>query len=329
MAQSVSQLARWAKPVPWIVLHLVEIASRFGGSTPRWPRLETMNATTDAPRAALDARILAATTERLGISPVQVVHSTGSTNADLIDAIVRGQAAHLSSLTCEYQSAGKGRLEREWQVPEGAALTVSIAVNPDPALPIPALSWYTMLAALAWCQAIETQTDLTASVKWPNDVLLGSRKVCGILAQLASSTTGPALVVGTGMNVDQERAELPVATATSLRLASGQRISRSELLASYLSAFHGLDAAFRAVAGDAGAGLAAYGGKSLRELVAAKLATLGHWVRIEYPDGTSLEAQALNVAADGALEVQDAQGGQHRVLAGDVQHVRRSDGQYA
>lgn len=288
-----------------------------------------MNATPLAPRAALDPQILAATTDALGLPPVRVVHATGSTNADLVEQISAGKGAHLSALTCEHQTGGKGRLGRGWVVPEGAALTVSIAVNPDPPLEIPALSWYTMLSALAWCRAIEGHTTLTGRIKWPNDVLIGSAKVCGILAQLTSTPSGPALVVGTGLNVDQQRDELPVATATSLRLASGERIARSELLASYLSAFHRLDTAFRGVAGDAGAPLPGEEGRSLRELVAEKLATIGQWVRIEYPDGTSLEAQAIDVAADGALVVRDATGAQQRVLAADVHHVRRSDGLYA
>lgn len=288
-----------------------------------------MNVTPAEPRAALDPRILGAATDALGIPPVRVRHSTGSTNADLVAAIATGNAAHLSALTCEHQTEGKGRLGRGWVVPEGAALTVSIAVNPEPALPIPALSWYTMLAALAWCRAIETHTKLRAGIKWPNDVLLDAQKVCGILAQLATTETGPAVVIGTGLNVDQLRSELPVPTATSLRLASGQQISRSELLASYLENFHRLDTDFRAVSGDAGAALPGHDGLSLRELVAQKLATIGHWVRIEYPDGTTLQAQALDLAEDGALEVRDASGLTHRVLAADVHHVRRSDGQYA
>ena len=288
-----------------------------------------MNATPAAPRAALDPRVLAATTDALGIDPVRVLHSTASTNEDLVHQVASGSAAHLSVLTCEHQTGGKGRLGRGWQVPEGAALTVSIAVNPDPALPVPALSWYTMLAALAWCRAIENHTSLSGRIKWPNDVLIGSHKVCGILAQLATGPRGAAVVVGTGLNVDQDRTELPVATATSLRLAGGMPVNRSELLAGYVAAFHRLDASFRAVSGDASAPLPGAGGSSLRDLVSGKLATLGQSVRIDYPDGSSLEARALDLAADGALEVRDDTGTIHRVLAGDVHHVRRSDGHYA
>ena len=288
-----------------------------------------MNATSSHPRAALDPAVLAATTDALGLPAVRVVHRTGSTNADLVQAVAAGKAGHLSVLTCEHQVGGKGRLERGWQVPEGAALTVSIAVAPRPALPLASLSWYTMLAALAWCQAIEAQSGHTGAIKWPNDVLLDGHKACGILAQLASGPHGQAVVVGTGMNVDQDREELPVPTATSLRLVTGRRGGRSELLAAYLARFHALDAAFRAVGGDAQAPLAGQGGHSLRALVAGRLATLDQRVRIEYPDGTVLQAQALNLAADGALEVRDDDGETHRVLAGDVHHVRRSDGRYA
>lgn len=282
-----------------------------------------------APRAALDAARLSQIARDLGLDPVRLVPSTGSTNADLVQAAAEDSAGHLAVLSTEHQQAGKGRLGRGWVVPAGAALTVSILVRPVPALPVEALSWYTMLAAAAWCQAIAERTGLAAGIKWPNDVLVDSRKVCGILAQLATTPTGPAVVVGTGMNVDQDAAELPVPTATSLRLASGERLDRTELLGAYLRRFVNLDAAFRAVGGNAGAPLANQRGRSLCELVAESLATLGQDVRIDYPDGTSLQARALNLAADGALLVRDEHGTEHRVLAGDVHHVRRSDGQYA
>jgi len=288
-----------------------------------------MSPSTSDPRAALDPLRLGSVARQLGIEPVRLVRATGSTNTDLAEAAAAGRAGHLAVLACEHQQGGKGRLGRGWIVPEGAALTVSVLVSPRPALDVPALSWYTMLAATAWCQAIDAATGLPAQIKWPNDVLIGARKVCGILAQLAAGPHGPAVVVGTGLNVDQDETELPVPTATSLRLAGGAPVDRTELLAEYLRRFTALDAAFRAAAGDAGRPLASFQMRSLRDLVAKRLATLGHQVRIEHPDGTTLEAQALNLARDGALEVRDAHGAMHRVLAGDVHHVRRADGQYA
>lgn len=288
-----------------------------------------MTSTPEDPRAALDQAILDAAGSELGLGHIVVVHSTGSTNADLVRAVEAGTARHFDVLTCEHQTAGRGRLERGWQVPEGAALTVSIVINPQPQLPLPALSWYTMIAALAWCEAIEREAGLAGAIKWPNDVLVGAKKVCGILAQLAVGDHGPAVVVGTGMNVDQRPEELPVPTATSLRLAAGRPVDRSRLLAAYLRSFHALDAEFRAAAGDAQAPLAGQGGSSLRELAGARLATAGQRVRIDYPDGTSLQAQALGLEGDGALRVRDDAGTVHRVLAGDVHHVRRSDGRYA
>ncbi|PRB67642.1 biotin--[acetyl-CoA-carboxylase] ligase [Arthrobacter sp. MYb213] len=288
-----------------------------------------MNPETVAARAVLDPAPLEELAARLRLGFIKVVPSSGSTNTELAQLASDGLASHLSVYFSEHQQQGKGRLGREWVTPAGSAITVSILASPGTAMEPQSLSWYTMLAALAWSRAVQELVPVNARIKWPNDLLAGDRKICGILAQMVQTPQGFAVVVGTGMNVDQEAAELPVETATSLRLAGGNRVDRSALLAEYLRQFVALDAAFRAVGGQSDVALKPFGNHSLRELVAERLATLDQEVRVEFPDGSTLVGSAVQLAEDGALVVQDATGQRHRILAGDVHHVRRADGKYA
>lgn len=288
-----------------------------------------MNPETAAARAALDPAPFEELAAQLRFGFMKLVASSGSTNTELAQLASDGLAGHLSVYFSEHQRQGKGRLGREWVTPAGAAITVSVLASPGSSMQASALSWYTMLAALAWSQAVEALVPVNARIKWPNDLLAGDRKICGILAQLVQTPQGFAVVVGTGMNVDQEADELPVSTATSLRLAGGASVDRGALLAQYLRRFAALDSAFQAVGGNSDAALEQFDNQSLRQLVSSRLATLDQEVRVEFPDGSTLTGRAVSLAADGALVVEDSSGQSQRILAGDVHHVRRADGKYA
>ncbi|UYQ78346.1 biotin--[acetyl-CoA-carboxylase] ligase [Glutamicibacter sp. JL.03c] len=288
-----------------------------------------MNTSDGTARAAIDPARFAQLTQRLELGAVLFKSSSGSTNTELAELAAAGTAGHLSVYYTEHQQAGKGRLGRSWVTPLGSSITVSVLMVPGASFPTEALSWYTMLAALAWSRAAERVAEVPVRIKWPNDLLAGGFKICGILAQMVPAGSGHGVVVGTGMNVDQSREELPVPTATSLRLASSRAIDRTELLAEYLKELVDLDRAFRQVSGSAQVPLPGFEGRSLQELVSEKLATLGHIVRVEFPDGKSLEATAVQLAADGALVLEESSGRRTHVLAGDVHHVRRADGKYA
>ncbi|MGQ3382151.1 biotin--[acetyl-CoA-carboxylase] ligase [Glutamicibacter sp. TV12E] len=288
-----------------------------------------MDTSQGAARAAIDPTRFAQLTEQLSLGAVEFKETSGSTNADLADLASQGLAGHLSVYFTEHQQAGKGRLGRAWVTPSGSSITVSVMMAPGASVPTEALSWYTMLAALAWSRAAERVANVPVRIKWPNDLLAGEFKICGILAQMVPAGSGYGVVVGTGMNVDQSREELPVPTATSLRLASSHAIDRTQLLAEYLKELVNLDRGFRQVSGSVQVPLPGFEGRSLREMVSEKLATLGHEVRVEFPDGSTLEATAVQLAPDGALVLEDRTGQRTNVLAGDVHHVRRADGKYA
>jgi BirA family biotin operon repressor/biotin-[acetyl-CoA-carboxylase] ligase len=131
----------------------------------------------------------------------------------------------------EEQTEGRGRLGRSWQAPARSSVLVSVLLTPTvEALRLPELS---PVAGRAVADAIAAETGLCPSLKFPNDVLVGERKVAGILAEASEGR----VVLGIGVNVHQTAEQLPAETqtpATSLRLETGRELDRARLLASIL-----------------------------------------------------------------------------------------------
>jgi BirA family biotin operon repressor/biotin-[acetyl-CoA-carboxylase] ligase len=258
------------------------------------------------------------------LAAVRVVERTGSTSTDLLAAAREG-APDRTVLVADHQAAGRGRAGRTWQTSPGTALTVSVLLRP--AVPPHALGWLALIGGLAVVRAL-AGLGLEAVLKWPHDVLLPDvgddlpgwgrdRKVAGVLGDVVPAGPGepPAAVLGIGVNVAQERAALPVPSATSLA-AVGLEVERADVLARVLAALLDLDDAWRAADGDAVLqGIAAE--------CAAVCATLGSPVRVRWPGGEVLEGHAVSLGEDGALRVADATGRVHAVLAGDIEHLRR------
>lgn len=165
------------------------------------------------PAASLDAYALRNAVLRPagGWTALDVVPSTGSTNADLLAEAGRG-APDRSVLIAEDQVRGRGRLDRTWTSRRGAALTMSVLWRPE-GVPADRLGWLPMLAGVALVDAIvELAADLPVALKWPNDLLAGSArgKAAGILAEMtAVSGGGPGVVLGIGLNVSTPATELP------------------------------------------------------------------------------------------------------------------------
>jgi BirA family biotin operon repressor/biotin-[acetyl-CoA-carboxylase] ligase len=130
----------------------------------------------------------------------------------------------------EHQTAGRGRLGRTWEDAPGASVLVSVLLRPPQGPNVPQLS---LVCALALTEAVEQATDLSAQIKWPNDVMLDRRKVAGILLEGSDD----AVVCGIGLNVNQGRDQLPAGTrreAGSLRTVTGSAHDRAELLVDLL-----------------------------------------------------------------------------------------------
>jgi BirA family transcriptional regulator, biotin operon repressor / biotin---[acetyl-CoA-carboxylase] ligase len=240
---------------------------------------------------------------------VRVVESTSSTNAALADA-ARDGAEEAALLVAEHQHAGRGRMGRAWQTPARAALTFSVLVRPP--VPVADWPWLPLLTGVAVAEAMRRGAGLQATVKWPNDVLVDDRKLAGILLERVETPTGPAAVLGIGLNVSAQRQELPVPSATSLALEGAITLDRPSLL---LSLVRTLEPLYREwVRGGRSAG-------GLHEAYLARCSTVDRQVRVELPDGSAMTGLAETVDAAGRLVVATA-AGRRAVAAGDVVHVR-------
>jgi BirA family biotin operon repressor/biotin-[acetyl-CoA-carboxylase] ligase len=253
-----------------------------------------------APRPALDPdRIVAP-----GDWRVEVTEATPSTNAAVAERARAGEDEGLVLVT-EHQTAGRGRLDRVWETPARSSLTFSVLLRPD--LPAGDWTWLPLLAGYAVQAALADRIPEIA-LKWPNDVLVEERKLAGILVERIESPTGPAAVVGIGINVSQTLDELPVALATSIELETSEQVDRSGLLGQVLGSLHGL----QGLLDDTG---------SLRAAYADVCSTLGREVEVHLPHDVVRRGEALDVDGRGALVVSTPDG-TFTVGAGDVVHVR-------
>lgn len=241
---------------------------------------------------------------------VEVVDAAPSTNA-VVAQRARAGAPEGLVVVAEHQTGGRGRLDRVWETPDRAALTFSLLLRPS----VPAVDWpwLPLLTGYAVTRTLRAE-GVGAGVKWPNDVLVGERKVAGILVERIDTPGGPAAVVGIGLNVSTTAEELPVTTATSLAIETGTASDRTHLLARLLTAVHDSYVAWQA-GGPAGT-------VRLRDAYTAACVTLGHDVRVQLPSGESLVGPATGIDATGRLVVRGP-AGDVAVGAGDVVHVRR------
>lgn len=242
-------------------------------------------------------------------SQLLVLPECRSTNAELRRRAADAAAwPHLSVLITDTQTAGRGRLDRIWSTPPGSALAVSVLLRDLPG-DVEARGWIPLAAGVAMTDAVAAQLPgHEVGLKWPNDILVDGRKICGILAEV----TGSAVIVGTGINTAMTAAELPVPTATSFA-ALDVVVDADRLVSGYLS---GLSAAI--------AGLARTGDAESAGLHAAatqRCLTLGQDVNVSLPGGEVLHGRAVRLASDGRLVV-DTGSGEQSVSSGDVVHVR-------
>lgn len=240
---------------------------------------------------------------------ISTVDQTGSTNADLAE---RARHGGLSGevLIAECQNAGRGRFERIWQSPHGASLSTSVLLRPHRELLD--WGWLSLLIGLAVEEGLSSlgggdRIDL----KWPNDVLIEGRKVCGILSEIVNTDQGPAVVCGWGINVSLRREELPIEQATSL-LLEGLTTDKDAISAAVLSRLDSLFTRWD-------------GGTDLSSEYAAGCSTIGRDVRLhrdqDETDCPPVTGRAVGIAAKGELLV-DIDGEVKAFSAGDVVHLR-------
>lgn len=243
------------------------------------------------------------TTRQLGRGDNRCLEVTTSTNAE---ARLMGlaDAPHGSLCLSEMQTAGKGRLGREWCSPAGKGLWLSVLLRPR--LKPEHAPLVTLCAAMAMARAVQEAAGLHAQIKWPNDLVYQGRKLCGILLEISAVPERiHHIVVGTGLNVytgayppelQDRAAAIEEFTAPPLR---------RELLVKYLAA---LEELMDRLERDGFAGIA--------EEYAQQSVTIGSEVNVI--GAVNLTGRAEAIDESGALMVRTADGTLHRVLAGDV-----------
>ncbi len=233
---------------------------------------------------------------------VRDVDETGSTNADLVE---HGRStARPATGPCsiaDHQTAGRGRLDRRWEAPPGANLLVSIVVAPIPAVPAEMTHRIGLAAVRAVRRLVDADVAAAVGLKWPNDMLLGERKLAGILAQRVPGRD--AVVVGMGLNVGWA----PDGAAAIGSAALDARITPARVLHAVLEELDALPSDISRAYRDA-------------------LVTLGRRVRVELPAATdALVGRAVDVDDAGRLVVLDDAGVRRHLDVGDVVHVRAAD----
>jgi BirA family transcriptional regulator, biotin operon repressor / biotin---[acetyl-CoA-carboxylase] ligase len=262
----------------------------------------------DEPDALLADDLLA----RLGETKVvgrdiQVFEQTTSTN-DVAEKLARDGVKEGAVVFAESQTKGRGRLGRKWLSPTRKGLWFSVLLRPD--LHPQETTQLTVISATALRRAIKTVTGLSAEIKWPNDVLLGGKKVAGILTEMSAELDRVRhVILGIGVDANQAAEEFPAElrkTATSLKMASGREISRAELAVEILRELDRDYARIRA-------------GKfsEVADEWEAACATIGRNVTVHVGE-RHFRGHAESLDDDGALRIRTEHGHLERVIGGDV-----------
>ncbi len=235
---------------------------------------------------------------------------TASTNRVAAEIGAAG-ASHGTVVVAEHQTSGSGKGERVWSSKPGAGLLFSVLLRPEARFED--LPQITLLAAVAMVDAIAANGVSGARVKWPNDILIDGRKVCGILAETGVSPDGSVFVVlGVGLNINESLSDFPPELeeiATSLAVAAGRPLSRQRIFHAFLDALDVWLARWRADGFD-----------PIREAWCARSCTLGRRVHFEVGEVT-LTGEAVGLGADGSLEIRDQGGASHRFHSGEMRFV--------
>jgi len=226
---------------------------------------------------------------------------------DIARELAHSGAASWTTVVCGEMGSGRGRLGRKWFAPRGG-LWFTVILKPEFSGNLHILS---LAAGVSVAEAVTALLGLEAKVKWPNDVLVDDKKVCGILVEgEAEADKVRFLLVGIGINANNEIPEELGSTATSLHRLAGRLVPRATLLAVVL-------ARLRTYYNYLSAG-------ETKEVITQWLklsATIGRTVRVVTAEGREIAGEAVSVDKLGRLVVKSG-GVKHHIEAGDVYHVR-------
>ena len=217
------------------------------------------------------------------------------------------KAPHGTLFVADMQVAGKGRRGRVWQSPAGSSIYMTILLYPEISpLKAPQL---TLVMAIAVAEGIKEVTGLDTKIKWPNDIVVNGRKICGILTEMSTEIDYiNHVVIGAGINVNQDDFPEDIRkTASSLKMEFGKQVKRSELIAAIMKSFEKDYEIFVKTEDLSG----------LQELYNSMLVNLDRDVKVLEP-GNEYEAHALGINKTGELIVRTAEGEEKEIYAGEV-----------
>jgi BirA family transcriptional regulator, biotin operon repressor / biotin---[acetyl-CoA-carboxylase] ligase len=243
----------------------------------------------------------------------RVYDSIDSTNLEALRWAAEQGAVEGSLVVADTQTAGRGRWGRSWLSHPGAGLMFSVVLRPTSLEP----GLLTTAGGLAVARAIEEECGLPTLIKWPNDLLIGERKVSGVLVESRSvGHAADAVVLGAGINLHARAHDWPTeiaAGATSIAQeaeasGSGTVPARAELLGSVLRYLQGLYDGLNTRDGRA----------EVIEQAGARSSILGREVTVRFADGSSVEGVAAALASDGGLLLSDGTA----ITAGEIERLR-------
>ncbi|MCP9455869.1 MAG: biotin--[acetyl-CoA-carboxylase] ligase [Nitrospira sp.] len=220
-----------------------------------------------------------------------------STNSEAM-ALAQAGAEHGTVVVADCQTAGRGRLARQWYSPRGMNLYCSILIREKGSTTDTAewLSWIPLATALATAEAVQTVSSIALSLKWPNDLIYDEKKVGGILCESSHPVSrSPIVVIGIGLNVNLPQESLPKElqeTATSLFEIVKSPLDRNRLLAQLLNE---LEPTLNELTG--------YGVDRLRNAYLRRCATLGKQVRVIMGANKEVIGRAESISRSGALQL--------------------------
>ncbi len=236
--------------------------------------------------------------------------SIDSTNLEAMRQAKLGAREGLCIVARE-QTRGRGRLDRSWQSPKDAGLYFSIVLRPQ--LEMSAWPLMTLMAALAVSDALMKACDLRADIKWPNDLCVRDRKLCGILAETVDTENGPVAIIGIGINLNSDSLPATVRDlATSVESVIGRRPDLERVLEELIKA---IGERYELLVSSLG------GEHTIREWCANSSYAMGRRVRISMAVD-SFQGTTRGLESDGALRVETDDGKIRIVRAGDVTALR-------
>lgn len=261
---------------------------------------------TGCPDGLTEEELGSAITGKWAGRPVFYYPEVTSTN-DLAKRLASEGCPHGTLVTAERQTAGRGRRGRAWMSPKGESIYMSLVLRPD--LPPSSASMVTLVAAMAVAAGLKKAAGVEGQIKWPNDLVVKGKKICGILTEMSAELDCiHYVIIGTGINVGQKEFPPELADrATSLLIETGKPVNRCRLAAAVMEAFEEYYEKYEK-AGDM---------SLLMEEYNRELAGAGEPVRVLAPEG-EYSGHSCGIDREGRLLVDREDGSREAVVSGEV-----------